>query len=110
MTAPTLRTRKEYARRLRLEKAAGRLLAEPLAAVTDVALDCGFSTSALFCRLFRARFGMSPTAWREKGAENSKKRQAPRKNRKEKFPRLDYEISAGAKAFTFDLYIPVKAL
>jgi len=73
----------EYVRRLRLEKAAERLVNEPSAKVTGIALDCGFSTSALFCRLFRARFGMSPTDWREGGYENRKKRQRARKNRKD---------------------------
>jgi AraC family transcriptional regulator len=55
----------EYVRRLRLEKTA-RLLANDLfPTVTDIALSCGFATSALFCRQFKARFGVSPTAWRK---------------------------------------------
>jgi len=88
----------EYVRRRRLEKAAARLAGEPLETVTDVALACGFSTSALFSRLFRARFGMSPTAWREGGFKKSKNRQAARKNRKDKSPGLGYNLSAGMKS------------
>jgi hypothetical protein len=72
MTAPTLRTRKEYARRM--NAALDRL---------DRNLDHDVSVAKLAAA---ARF--SPFH----------------------FPRLDYNVSAGAKAFTFDLFIPVKAL
>lgn len=87
----------DYVRRLRLEKAAMRLAIEPSAKVTGIALDCGFSTSALFCRLFRARFGMSPTAWRAGGYENRNKRQAVRKNRKEAVLRPGYNVVDGSQ-------------
>lgn len=70
----------EYTRRLRLEKAARLLAADSSSTVTGVALSCGFSTSALFCRLFKERFGASPTTWRNK----SKDRQADSKNRKDR--------------------------
>jgi AraC family transcriptional regulator len=73
----------EYIRRLRLEKAAGLLAADPGATVTEIALACGFSTSALFCRHFKARFGMAPTQWRGRGNENRKNRQSIRKIGKE---------------------------
>src|SRR5512143_2141934 len=62
----------EYVRRLRLEKAAIRLASDLAAPVTEIALSCGFSTSALFCRLFKARFGLTPTAWRAAEGEKSK--------------------------------------
>ena len=73
----------EYVRRLRLEKAAALLVNEPLETVTAIALTCGFSTSALFCRLFRARFGMSPTAWRDGGYDKRKNGQQVRKGGKD---------------------------
>ena len=88
----------DYVRRLRLEKAAGRLLADPFASVTEIALGCGFSTSALFCRLFRARFGMSPTVWRESGGENRKIGQTVRKKGKDREPRHPYPGLADAKS------------
>jgi AraC family transcriptional regulator len=69
----------EYIRRLRLEKAAVLLASDPGRTVTDIALSCGFSTSALFSRLFSARFGVTPTRWRAAGATDSKNRQAIRK-------------------------------
>ncbi|NTV81129.1 MAG: helix-turn-helix transcriptional regulator, partial [Candidatus Aminicenantes bacterium] len=73
----------EYVRRLRLEKAAGLLANEPETPVTEIALACGFSTSALFCRLFKARFGMSPTAWRDGGCEKRKNGQHKSKSGKD---------------------------
>jgi AraC family transcriptional regulator len=64
----------EYVRRLRLEKAARLLAFDPSSTVTDIALSCGFATSALFCRRFKARFSVSPTAWRKsKNGQSSRK-------------------------------------
>ena len=54
----------DYIRRLRLEKAAGLMHVDRRASVTDVALQCGFSTQALFSRHFKRRFGLSPTEWK----------------------------------------------
>ena len=49
------------ARRLRLERAARRLLIEH-ASVTEVAGDAGYATPAAFTRAFRKQFGASPRA------------------------------------------------
>jgi AraC family transcriptional regulator len=52
----------EYARRQRLEAAAGLLRGTmPLA---EVALSCGFHDQAHFSRSFKLAFGQSPAAWR----------------------------------------------
>jgi len=88
----------EYVRRLRLEKAAGLLVNDLSSTVTGIALACGFSTSALFCRLFKARFGMPPTAWRDGGYENRKNRQTVRKIGKDKPLRLGYLWPEGTKS------------
>lgn len=58
-------------RRLRLQKAAGLLLARDPSSMTAIAQECGFSTSALFSRNFARHYGASPTDWRD-----GKKRQA----------------------------------
>jgi AraC family transcriptional regulator len=84
----------EYVRRLRLEKAAGLLANDPFATITAVAQTCGFSTSALFCRLFKARFGMPPTAWRD-DAEKRKNRQSVRKKEKDHASRPGYDGREG---------------
>lgn len=49
---------------LRLEEARRRLL-ETAGQVTEIALELGFSSSQHFARMFRARFGMTPTEARE---------------------------------------------
>ena len=41
--------------RIRLEKAAARLLDHPKESITEIAFDCGFSGSATFARAFRER-------------------------------------------------------
>jgi len=82
----------EYVRRLRLEKAAVRLVNDPSDPVTEIALACGFSTSALFCRLFKSHFGMTPTVWREGGCEKRKNGQQVRKDGKDGRPRPEYRV------------------
>lgn len=43
--------------------AAARLLTDPAARVTDVALRCGFGDPSYFGRAFRQRFGCAPRDW-----------------------------------------------
>ena len=63
-----------FVQRLRIEKAAAALRDHPDASVLAVALDHGFASPAAFARAFRARFGMSATAWRAGGAERWRSR------------------------------------
>jgi len=50
--------------RLRIEKAAQLLLAHPKKSITEIAHDCGFSSSATFARSFKETFKMSASEWR----------------------------------------------
>jgi AraC family transcriptional regulator len=59
-------TPSDYLRRLRLEKAANMLASYPQLAITDIASDCGFSSSAVFARSFRSYFGISAQQWRKR--------------------------------------------
>lgn len=59
-------TPKQFALRLRLGRAAVLLLTTG-DSVLDVALSCGFQSHEVFCRAFRRRFGMTPSAYRERG-------------------------------------------
>lgn len=52
-------------RRLRLLTAAFRLQFQPSSSITDIALECGFSSSQNFARSFRAWAGVSPGRFRE---------------------------------------------
>src|SRR5579871_1521708 len=59
-------TLNSFTKRLRLEKAA-RLLRYSGHKLTDIALDCGFSSSATFSRAFRAGYDTSPRQFRKSG-------------------------------------------
>jgi len=56
-----------FIRRRRIEKAASLLLSNPARPITQVALECGFSSPAAFSRVFREAFGMSATDWIHSG-------------------------------------------
>ncbi len=76
----------EFVSRIRLEKAASRLITYPSETVTGIAFKTGFSSPASFARAFREHFGCTATDWRsgrlgdlEKGRNrkaNSRKREA----------------------------------
>jgi AraC family transcriptional regulator len=59
-------TPKELTLRLRLERAAVLLLTSS-DTILDIALNCGFQSHEVFCRAFRRRFGMTPSAYRRRG-------------------------------------------
>ncbi len=55
----------EYIRRLRLETAANRLLFNHSDDISQIAYDCGFSSSQNFAKAFRQHFGITPSAYRK---------------------------------------------
>ena len=55
-----------FIQRLRLERAASRLCAHPSQKITQLALEYGFTSSAVFCRAFRKRFGCAPSGFRDR--------------------------------------------
>src|SRR5579863_2615685 len=65
-TAVSGETLNNFTNRLRLEKAA-RLLRYSEQSLTDIALDCGFSSSATFSRAFRSGYDTSPSQFRKSG-------------------------------------------
>jgi AraC family transcriptional regulator len=58
--------------RLRLEKAA-RLLRYSVKSLTEIALDCGFSSPATFSRAFRSGYDTSPSQFRKSGEIKKRK-------------------------------------
>jgi len=72
----------EYILRRRLEKAAYRLSIDAERSITDIALDCGFSNSAVFAKNFRTRFGLSASEWRNSRHMISKQYEAENIKRK----------------------------
>lgn len=69
-------TLNQYVTRLRLEKAATLLTSNPKTSITEIAFDCGFSSSATFARAFKEAFRMSASEFRSrrpyKNSKNSK--------------------------------------
>lgn len=94
--AVTGETVNAFTNRLRLEKAA-RLLRYSDRSATDIALDCGFSSSATFSRAFRAGYATSPSQFRKHGEIKN------RKIRKALFDAKSYilPMSAAAKRAAF---------
>ncbi len=72
-----------FIRRVRLEKAAAQLVANPGKSVTDIAFDVGFSGSSVFSRCFRNHFGVSPAEWRSGSQANRKECKTDGKDRQE---------------------------
>ena len=65
-TATVGETPKQLTLRLRLGRAAVMLLTSD-DSILDVALSCGFQSHEVFIRAFRRRFGITPSAYRERG-------------------------------------------
>ena len=64
--------------RLRLERAASLLRANPRLSLTDAAFDSGFTSVATFSRSFKKHFGLTASAWdRQTPLKNSKNDQSP---------------------------------
>ncbi|HHQ4662070.1 TPA: AraC family transcriptional regulator [Aeromonas veronii] len=61
-----------FTRRLRMERAARRLLASPQSDITTLALAAGFSSSQIFAKAFRLHFAMSPSEYRQQQGGNWK--------------------------------------
>ena len=59
-------TPKQFTLRLRVDRAAAALVSSH-SSILDIALECGFESHEAFCRAFRRRFQMSPSAYRKRG-------------------------------------------
>ena len=83
-------TLNNFTNRLRLEKAA-RLLRYSEQSLTDIALDCGFSSPATFSRAFRSGSDTSPSQFRKSGEIKKSK------ICKELFPKDEYGLAMSAE-------------
>lgn len=75
-------TPKQYTSRLRLERAALRLLLLD-DGILDIALECGFAGHETFSRAFRRRFGIAPQTFREQQSVPSSVAPPPPDHRQE---------------------------
>lgn len=57
-------TTHDFILRLRLERAAVHLVYDRQKSVTEIALDCGFGSSSVFARAFKAFYGIPASEWR----------------------------------------------
>lgn len=55
----------EFVRRVRLERAAHKLALDRYKSITEIALECGFSSSQNFARCFKAYYGSTPSIFRK---------------------------------------------
>ena len=88
--AVTGETVNNFTNRLRLEKAA-RLLRYSEHSLTDIALECGFSSPATFSRAFRSGYDTAPSRFRKSGEIKN------RKICKELFPAAGYLLPMSAE-------------
>jgi len=56
-----------FIQRIRLEKAASKLVQNPRKSITQIGLECGFTSSSAFARAFREKYGISASSWRAGG-------------------------------------------
>ncbi len=62
-------TPQDFVNRIRLERAANRLLKAPALTITEIALTCGFSSSATFSRSFKKHFGVTASEYARRPLE-----------------------------------------
>lgn len=62
-SAMTGETLYRYILRIRLEKAAYLLVANPKKTVTEIAYECGFTSSSVFARAFKQYYGITAKEW-----------------------------------------------
>ena len=60
-------TLNEYVRRIRAQRAAGKLIHNPTMTITQIAVACGYASPSAFAREFRQQFGVSASQFREGG-------------------------------------------
>lgn len=87
----------EYVRRERVERAAKILMHNSHLALTEVALQCGFSSSATFSRAFKERFAVTATFFRNQ-YQNRKNCKELSNNRKEITESVSYDNFSQAAA------------
>jgi len=58
-------TLNDFVQRIRVEKSITKLTTELNKSITEIALDCGFSCSQNFAKIFKAHYGMTPSIMRK---------------------------------------------
>ncbi|MBN1271592.1 MAG: AraC family transcriptional regulator [Candidatus Aminicenantes bacterium] len=89
-------TLNQFIQRIRIEKAASRLIINPKTSITEVALECGFSGSAAFARVFKETFRMSASEWRFGGYRRFSKIRKSKSKESERQSNIgkDFDVSS----------------
>jgi AraC family transcriptional regulator len=58
-------TLNDFVQRIRLEKSVQKLTTDFNKSITEIALDCGFSSSQNFAKIFKSHYGMTPSIMRK---------------------------------------------
>lgn len=67
-------TLQDFVHRLRLERAAQMLVFDRSKKISDIAVECGFSSSGAFARAFKGNYGIRASEWRNrKKCESNRK-------------------------------------
>jgi AraC family L-rhamnose operon regulatory protein RhaS len=66
----------QYLKQCRLEAAAQRIRERSATPLTQIALQCGFTSSQYFATVFQQRFGCTPSAYRRTTSRNEVRRRA----------------------------------
>lgn len=88
----------QFIQRIRLEKAASMLAYNPDKPITQIAIDCGFSSSSVFSRSFKECFGLAASEWRKKNDSNQCKIGS---NSDKEYGGLSLYIDRGSKKYTW---------
>ena len=83
-----------FIQRVRIEKAAAKLVLNPMKSVTEIAFECGFSSASVFARAFRETFNMSASDWRSGGHLSYSKNSEPKSKESQLIGdiRQDFEV------------------
>ncbi len=100
----------QFTQRLRIEKAAAQLVNWPEKSITEIALNCGFSSSAAFARTFRDTFQMSPSQWRSKTCLEISKNCKTNSNKWKDFDISSYYIDNVTNNLTWRIQMDDKKL
>ena len=92
----------QFILRLRLTKAGQQLLDLTNKSITEIALDCGFSSSAAFARAFKQRYEMSASSWRERGGNQDSKNGETKSNPQQTLRNEGKDLASGSSYSTGD--------
>jgi AraC family transcriptional regulator len=95
----------DYIQRARLEKSANMLLNRPGDNILEIALNCGFSSAAIFSRAFKAHFGTSPSQFRRQ--EKRKLGKVESKSGKDLFSHSRYNKGSFPTTFEGRIELPM---